>query len=193
MSKRIQPGIILALIVATITLTACSSAADAPPTVSVFFNHTTADGLLDPGADCGAVFPLPRDIPPGTTGPAGVAKAALDALFAGPTEAEQAQGYASSFSQATADAVLGVAVEGDTAYVNLIDVRQIIPEVSAACGGQAFFAAVESTLRDAVDVENVVYAIEGDPATFYEWTQIGCPPEGDLCDPAPFEDLGGKP
>ena len=33
----------------------------------------------------------------------------------------------------------------------------------------------------------VIYAIEGDPALFYEWMQLGCSEANDYCDRAPFE------
>lgn len=156
-----------------------------PQTVSVYFGHEdTAD------TDCRAVYPVPRDIAADANSRDEVVAAALNTLFAGPTEAEREQGYSSFFSKETADALRGVDVDGDTAYVNLSDIRQVIPGVSSSCGSQAFFAAVGSTLDDAVGVENVVYAIEGDPALFYEWVQLGCPPDDNLCDPAPFEDMG---
>jgi hypothetical protein len=79
-------------------------------------------------------------------------------------------------------------VQGNTAYVDLTDVRPLMPSANTSCGQQTFFAEVETTLRRVRPVERVIYAIEGDPAPFYEWMQLGCSAANDYCERAPFED-----
>jgi hypothetical protein len=93
---------------------------------------------------------------------------ALQQLFAGPTEAEAAQGYVSPFSEATAGMVTGIRVEGRTAYV---DVADVFPAMLADddCSREAFLAEVEMTLKEALPVEWVVYSIEGDLQAFCQW------------------------
>ena len=160
-----------------------TSAATAAPTlaVTVYFGNTN----LDPGMqDCTRVHPVERSVPP----PADVPRAALEQLFLGPTPAEQANGYVSVFSSETADILLGVKVKDQVAYVNLKDIRRIIPNASTSCGSAAFFAAVGATVKGTADVTRVLYAIEGAPQPFWEWMQIGCTPLNDNCDPAPFRD-----
>lgn len=149
------------------------------PTVLVYFGNSR----LNPGIiDCTKVFPVMRTI----TSTANLPKAALQQLFAGPTEEEKAQGYVSNFSAATRDILHWVKIKEGTAYVNLRDIRTIIPNASASCASAAFFAEVETTLKGIAPVDRVIYAIDGDPATFYEWMQIGCAPENDNCDKTPF-------
>ena len=160
-----------------------TSAATAAPTlaVTVYFGNTN----LDPGMRaCTKVYPVERAVPP----PEDVPRAALEQLFLGPTTAEQANGYVSAFSAATADILIGVTIKDQVAYVNLKDIRAIIPNASTSCGSAAFFAAVEATVKGTADVTRVLYAIEGDPEPFWEWMQVGCAPLNDNCDPAPFRE-----
>jgi hypothetical protein len=132
--------------------------------------------------DCSLVYPVERLAPIGENPAADV----LNLLFAGPTPAEAAEGFVSIFSTETAAILLDVNLTADTAYVNLVDIRPLLPEVSASCGREAFMAEVETTLRQAVPVQRVLFALEGDPALFYEWIQMGCTEENDFCDPTPF-------
>lgn len=147
-------------------------------TVTVYYGNVE----LNPEADCSRVFPVERRAP---FDPA-VAQVALRALFAGPTAAEAAAGYSSLFSEETAGILIGLRVEGDTVYINLRDVRSLIPNASSSCGSAQFFAEVETTLGELIPFERVIYAIEGDPEPFYEWVQLGCSELNDNCDPAPF-------
>lgn len=177
----------LCAFVATIGLLSAGCGASATPvptltpapqetmTVTVFFSPDSQN-------DCAAVEPTERVVPASDN----VATAALNALFAGPTEAERGQGYSSWFSAETTSILLSLRVIGSNAYVNLTDIRPIIPGASSSCGGQMFLAQVETTLKNAVAVERVFYAIEGDPVAFYEWIQLGCDPSLDNCDPTPF-------
>jgi hypothetical protein len=50
---------------------------------------------------------------------------------------------------------------------------------------------VRRTVQGVLPVERVLYAMEGDPAAFYEWLQVGCSAANDFCDPAPFAE--GEP
>jgi hypothetical protein len=77
------------LLVALALAAPAAPVAAAPDTVQVYLSR-------DPDSlnDFTAVFPLAREVTPGDQGLAG---AALEALIAGPTAAEQAQGYFSDF------------------------------------------------------------------------------------------------
>lgn len=144
-------------------------------TVTVYFSQ-------DGQEDCSAVEPIERVVPASTD----TATAALNQLFAGPTEAERGKGYNSWFSDETASILLSLHLDGSKAYVNLKDIRPIIPGANSSCGSQMFFAQIEATLKNITPVDRVFYAIEGDPVAFYEWIQIGCDPALNNCDPAPF-------
>jgi spore germination protein GerM len=145
----------------------------------VYFNHAQRAGTVD---DCAIVFALPRQVPRTE----GVAAAALRQLFAGPTEAERAQGYRSPFSAATAGLLKRLRIEHGTAYVDLNDLRAQLAGASSSCGAAEFGMQVERTLRQFPTVRRVILAIDGDPRRFYEWIGQDCDLRNDHCDAAPF-------
>jgi len=150
--------------------------------VKVYFNNS----LLNPNSnDCSKVFPKERIIPASDN----LAKAALLELVKGPTEQEKLDGYNSLFSEKTKDVVDAVKFENETAYVNLKDIRQLIPNANASCGSAEFIAEIENTLKQFPSIKKVIFALNGQPSTFYEWMQIGCSPENKLCDETPFKTM----
>jgi hypothetical protein len=125
---------------------------------------------LDDGAkQCGVVYSVERLVPVSSEASSVVA---LQQLFAGPTESEAAQGYASPFSEATAGMLNGLRVEGRTAFIDLADVF-LGTQGEDECSREAFLAEVETTLKEVLPVEWVVYSIEGDVLTFCQW-RGGC-------------------
>ncbi len=134
-------------------------------------------------AECGVVYGVERTIPVNTN----IFEFSLQQLFRGPTESEKSQGFSSFFSQKTKDILLGVDVKDRVAYVNLKDIRTLIPNVSSSCGSAQFLAEVEETLKHNKTVDKIIMAINGDPELFYEWIQIGCTPENNNCDDSPFK------
>lgn len=158
------------------------AAQDNGMSLTIFFNNSE----LNPEAECDQVFPVTRQITPEED----LLTAALNELFRGPIPSEAEEGYVSFFSEETGDILIDVKIEGDTAYVNLEDMRSLIPGASSSCGSQEFFAEVKETIQaQAPGVEKVLYAIEGDPEPFYEWVQLGCQEFNDFCNPAPFQDM----
>ena len=149
---------------------------DNPSRVSQSTESVTIEG-------CGAVFPAQRYVREELNSP----KNTLNLLFAGPTKIEVIMGYSTMFSDKTANILKDVKAVDKTAYVNLIDIRKFLSSVSASCGSKEFFTQVGETLRRNHQIEKVIYAIEGDPKTFYEWVQIGCQEENSFCDKKPFE------
>jgi len=152
------------------------------------FNVYFDNSKLNPGmADCSQVFPVSR-----TAMNEDLIKTALQELFKGPSESEKRDGYASSFSSSTQDILKNVKLENDALYINLIDIRQLISSAGSSCGGAHFFASINKTVKQFLTDEKIIFAIENNPETFYEWTQIGCPPEGssdNYCDITPFISL----
>lgn len=149
----------------------------APQTMTIILYFNWGDM-----SDCTATAPVERAVPLS----ADVAKTALEQLFSGPTEDERTAGHDSWFSAATADILISLRIDGDTAYLNLKDIRPIIPNAGTSCGSQMLLSQIEKTLQSNAPVVKVVYAIEGDPEAFYEWVQIGCDETINNCDPAPF-------
>ncbi|HKO95423.1 MAG TPA: GerMN domain-containing protein [Pyrinomonadaceae bacterium] len=137
-------------------------------------------------SDCVAkVFPVERKIPKTP----GVARATLEQLFAGPTEAEKAKGFYSDFSPDTRSFFLSVNIRDGNSYVNLNDptLTPVTGNFTTSCGGSNLFGQVENTLKQFPSVKKVFFAIKGDPALFYDWMQIGeCPKELKNCDGSNF-------
>lgn len=147
--------------------------------MTLYFGNT----VLNPNSvDCSKVYAVHRNVPES----ADKLTATLKELLAGPSSAEAAQGYTSWFSSATANALVRAKVAGGKAYVNLTDVRNVIPNASSSCGSAALLAQLGTTVQQAAMTPNVRYAINGQPKPFWEWLQMGCSPANDNCDPAPF-------
>lgn len=191
MSKKIITIIIVIIIVTGLSywlyqyfnlIPAPKSPPQETMTVRVYFGNINFNPNMQ---DCSKVHPVERTVPKTL----GVAKTSLEELFKGPNEEEKAQGYVSWFSEKTKDILKSVKIENGTAYVDLKDIRQIIPNVSTSCGSAEFLAEVETTLKQFPTVNKVIIAIDAKPSTFYEWIQIGCAKENDFCDETPFKTL----
>jgi spore germination protein GerM len=146
----------------------------------IYFSNSKKAGS---NTDCGLVYGVQRFIDPNVS----VYEASLNQLFQGPTEAEKNQGFSSFFSNKTKNILKSVKVSGTTAYVNLTDIRTIIPNASSSCGSAQFLSSVEETLKHDRKITAVRYAIEGSPQDFYDWIQIGCDQKTNNCDPKPFK------
>lgn len=153
-----------------------------PPTMrlEVFYSNTK----LDPSGvyDCTLVYPVERTVPR----EADIIRVALQELLKGPTDEEKAQGYTSPFSAATADILVSVRTSGGTVYVDFKDFRELLPGVSASCGSQQFRHQVEQTLKQFPNVGRVIYAIEKNPQTFYDFVGLGCDWHSTTCDASQF-------
>lgn len=148
-------------------------------TVVVYFSNSIKSGDYN---DCRSVYGVERTINP----QAPLYEASLSQLFQGPTNAEKALGYSSFFSTKTKNILKSIKVSDTTAYVNLIDIRSLIPSASSSCGSVQFLSSVEETLKHDRKIDTVRFAIEGNPQAFYDWIQIGCDAKINNCDPKPF-------
>ncbi len=147
--------------------------------MQVFFNR------ID-GSSCSVVEAVPREVPETEA----VATAALTELFAGPTAEEEQRGLSSLFDAVTEDLLRSLHVADGVAYLDLDGSFLDLGNASTSCGGSAVMASVEATLEQFATVDEVRYAVEGEPRAFYDFLQIGCPTPsttGDRCDPDPFQ------
>lgn len=164
---------------ATPTTAAASPSPSPTQTLQVFFTPTDAAG------DCAAVEGVDREVPRTEA----VATAALQQLFAGPTEAEQRRGLRSFFGPETRGLLRSVRVADGVAYVDLDAQVLQLNGASTSCGSAALTATIGRTLRQFPTVDDVRHAVEGDPSAFSAFVQAGCPEPrrpGDRCDPEPF-------
>jgi hypothetical protein len=140
--------------------------------VEVFFANETL------GHPCGDVFPVTRqvDADDPVTG-------ALQALLAGPTAAEQADGYGGWFSAATADLLLGVHVDEEgTARATFTRLPEVIPGAESTCGSFALLAQLDWTLLALDGISATRYAL-ADQTAFYAWLQLEDPDAPDAPPP----------
>lgn len=147
--------------------------------VEVFF---TNDQLGDP---CGEVFAVTRAVDAEEP-----VRGALEALLAGPTDAERADGYGSWFSDATAEMLLDLEVVDGVAHVTFADLRPVIPNASTSCGSAALLAELDQTLLAFDTIDETRYAF-ADQAAFYEWLQLhdpAAPPPAEHPETAPDHD-----
>jgi len=101
-------------------------------------------------------------------------RAALDALVAGPTPAEEARGIRSFFSEATADLVTEVTLVGDSATVDFRDLRTHLPNASSSTGSFIFLSELNGTVFGLPGIERVEYRMEGSCEAFWNFLQRSC-------------------
>lgn len=150
-------------------LVSCSSPAVSPPPESAF--QTINVYWSSNPENCSEVTAAARKVPKIND----IEALALKTLFNGPTEAEKTQGFTSFFSEATGKLLLSFRVEGESAFVDLKDFRQIIPNVSASCGSMQFLAEMDSTIKQFGTYTKIIYSIEGNSQTFYEFLGLEVP------------------
>lgn len=103
-------------------------------------------------SDCTKVFPLERDVPMSVS----LARLLVEALIDGPTAAEQKEGYSSPFPPGSG--VESVNLKGG---VIRVDFNWRLQNVGGSCRAQAIRAAVDETLRNLPEVDQVVISAGG--------------------------------
>jgi len=149
-------------------------------TVKVFFHNENLNPNMQ---DCTKAFPTTRTIPK----TAAVARAALDELFKGTTEAERAKGFESFDPESTKGIVKSLRVKNGAAYLNFTKrAFEQLGNATTSCGG-GFFPMIEGTLMQFPTIKKVYYAVEGSTNDFYEWAQVGECPYGKHCRKSNFQ------
>ena len=149
-------------------------------TVKVFFHNENLNPNMQ---DCTKAFPTTRTIPKSTA----PARAALDELFKGTTEAERARGFESFEPASTTGIVKGLRIKNGAAYLNFTKrAFEQLGNATTSCGG-GFFAMIEGTLMQFPTIKKVYYAVEGSTNDFYEWVQVGECPYGKHCRKSNFQ------
>jgi Sporulation and spore germination. len=173
--------LLLLAIVLTISSTAFAQKAQTM-SIKLYYLNTTNDPNLE---DCRAVKPLTRVIPK----TAGVARAALDEYLKGPSAEEQKRGFTGFGPPETTGILKSIKIKNGAAYVDFDKkIMEQLGSASTSCGG-GFFVGLEKTLTQfsTIKKDRVFYAIERNPAEFYDWAQVGECPEGlKNCDASNF-------
>jgi spore germination protein GerM len=128
--------------------------------------------LLVDGGECDETEAVTRQVDGDAT-----LEAALNALLAGPTPEEEAEGLGGWFSADTDGMLQSATIAGGDADVSFdADLRSTIPNASTACGSLGFLAQLDQTVEQFDEVDRVFYALDGDVDAFYEWLQFSAPP-----------------
>lgn len=98
----------------------------------------------------------------------------LSALLRGPRPSER-DGAASPFSRKTAGMLNSVRIVEGTAYVDLDDLRRVIPGASSSCGSASLLSELNRTTKQFPTVDRAVYSLEGSVNAFYSWLQMEPP------------------
>lgn len=117
--------------------------------VQVYFNNNN----LDPEITCEKVFATEREIPATLA----VGTAALDELLAGPTKAEQAEGYYTNINSGVT--LIGLKVVDGVAFANF-DSR-LEEGVAGSCRVIAIRSQITETLKQFPTVDEVIISVEG--------------------------------
>ena len=105
-------------------------------------------------ASCSAVFPVKRQISV-TNVPL---RAALNLLFQGPTEQEQAFGYRSVFSSTTTDLLKSVNVKNGIVYLDFnrpAALEAVKSGANSSCGHAQFLSSIEKTAMSFSGIKTV--------------------------------------
>lgn len=117
--------------------------------VKAFFNNSE----LDPEASCNKVFPVTREAPETQA----VARAALQELLAGPTQAEQQDGFFTSINDGVE--IQSLSIENSIATVDFNS--QLEFQVGGSCRVTAIRAQITETLKQFSTVKEVIISIDG--------------------------------
>lgn len=119
-------------------------------TVKVFFGNNQFDPQV---FDCKANFFVEREI----LKTQGVARAALEELLKGPTDAEKAQGYFTSINPGVK--IQKLTIKDDLAKVDFDE--QLEFQVGGSCRVAAIRSQITETLKQFPTVQNVLISIDG--------------------------------
>lgn len=158
--------------------------------IKIFFSdENNNEGLVD----CDKTRAVIRTIPETEN----IAYSAIEQMFIGPTEEEMNDGLIriNANDEKISDVIKRIFVIDNTVYIDWYDFSQqnsVSDDkpffYNSSSGGCNVIPPIENTLKNLPDIENVIYAFEGDPEKYYNWIQIGCAPEEseNKCDPTPF-------
>jgi hypothetical protein len=117
--------------------------------LKVFFNNNK----LDPEVSCNKVFAAERNVPKTTT----VARAALEELLRGPTDAEKADGFFTSINPGVK--IQKLTIENGVAKVDFDETLE--RQVGGSCRVFAIRAEITETLKQFPTVKSVIISIDG--------------------------------
>lgn len=115
--------------------------------------------------------PVYRELP-GMAEPQARLTAVLQAVVAGPTAAEQAVGFESLFTEATAKIVKQVTLTDSHAVINLAGSVRGMHNASASAAAHSLLHDLNDNVFQLFEVDQVTYQIDGSSEAFAAWLQL---------------------
>jgi len=152
--------------------TAPPSTADPAATtdVLVYFVVEPESGIDGTDFGCGLAAAVTRRVQSPK-----VLSGAIEALLAGPTDAEFEAGYGSVFTADVGWKLASVTISDGTALIDFSEDSQPFNNMSASCVHLALMAQLETTATQFSTVDRAVFSVGGDIPTFYHWLERDVP------------------
>jgi hypothetical protein len=130
--------------------------------VLVYFVVEPTTGIDGIDFGCGIAAPVHRRVQSPT-----VLSGAVEALLAGPTDAEIGVGYGTVLTDEVGWELASATITDGTALIDFTEDSHAFDNMSASCVNLALMAQLETTATQFPTVDRAVFSVGGDIATFY--------------------------
>ena len=147
-----------------------TAAPDITTDVLVYFVVEPKSGIDGTDFGCGLAAAVTRRVQSPE-----VLSGAIEALLAGPTDAEFEAGYGTVFTDEVGWKLASVTISDGTALIDFSEDSQPFNNMSASCVHLALMAQLETTATQFSTVDRAVFSVGGDIPTFYHWLERDVP------------------
>ncbi len=147
-----------------------STAAPDTTDVLVYFVVEPESGIDGTDFGCGLAAAVTRRVQSPE-----VLSGAIEALLAGPTDAEFTAGYGTALTDEVGWELASVTISDGTALIDFGEDSQPFNNMSATCVHLALMAQLEATATQFSTVERAVFSVGGDISMFYHWLERDVP------------------
>lgn len=147
-----------------------TAAPDTTTDVSVYFVVEPNSGIDGTDFGCGLAAAVTRRVqsPEVLTG-------AIEALLAGPSDAELQAGYKTVLTDEVGWELASVTISDGTALIDFTEDSKPFNNISASCVHLALMAQLEATATQFSTVDRAIFSVGGDIAAFYHWLERDVP------------------
>ncbi len=138
--------------------------------MSVYFLVEPSGGIEGTDFGCGLAAAVTRRVQSPE-----VLSGAIEALLAGPTDAELEAGYRTVLTDEVGWELASVTISDGTALIDFTEDSKPFNNMSASCVHLALMAQLEATATQFPTVDRAVFSVGGDLSTFYHWLERDVP------------------
>jgi spore germination protein GerM len=171
----IKDAILVAFLLTTYSTHLDANIKEEKKSFYLYFNNYK----ITKNSSCALVYPLKRSIDKSSFS----VESVLKNLFMGPSKKEKKLGYSSYFSKKTSNILKHIYLDKEnfTAYINLKDIRSILPDITSSCGSTEFISQITETLKQFPNIDRIIFAINGNAKLFYQWINTSCNKYNNYC------------